>query len=227
MLHFIGKRIQKGGRIYDFTSSSRFRKTDAFGRDSPSPIWLAKLRCKLALVSRQDSPWLIWMALFRIRMSRFPIENNQDGSPKMRMELRILGGWHKLNMDGRWKIWMALWMRSGFQMLNKDEKWTIMADFSKSAAKYLIWKFSIKSTNNGNFRKWKVHFTKRRTKAQRVWIRSTTNSLSAASKKILNTSRWSAKTKSRVLNRSMNLNALGSNLSSKTKLETTNLILPI
>jgi hypothetical protein len=29
-------------------------------------------------------------------------------------------------------------MRSGFQMLNKDEKWTIMADFSKSAAKYLI-----------------------------------------------------------------------------------------
>jgi hypothetical protein len=73
-----------------------------------------------------------------MRMARFPIENNPDGSPKMRMALRNLSGWHKLNMDGSSKIWMALGMRSGFQMLNMVEKRINMADFAKSAAKYFL-----------------------------------------------------------------------------------------
>jgi hypothetical protein len=47
-------------------------------------------------------------------------------------------GWHKLNMDGSSKIWLALRMGNGFQMLNMDEKRINMADFVKSAAKYLI-----------------------------------------------------------------------------------------
>jgi hypothetical protein len=83
-------------------------------------------------------------------MARFPIENNQDGRPKIWLALRILGGWHKLNMDGSRKIWLALQNRSGFQMLNMDEKRTNIADFAKSAAKYLFQKHCKKSTNNGN-----------------------------------------------------------------------------
>ena len=78
------------------------------------------------------------MAYFRMRMSGFPIENNQDGSPKMRLALPNRSGWHKLNMDGTPKIWMALGMRSGYQMMNMDEKRLNMSDFAKSAAKYLF-----------------------------------------------------------------------------------------
>ena len=92
------KTPKQEGAFFDCTSQSRFRKTDAFGLDSPSPIWLAFFRTKMALVSRQDSPRRIWMAYFRMRMARFPIENNQDGSPKIWFALRNRSGWHKLNI---------------------------------------------------------------------------------------------------------------------------------
>jgi hypothetical protein len=49
---------------------------------------------------------------------------------------------------------LALQNRSGFQMLNMDEKMLNMADFAKSAAKYLFQrhcKKSIKNGNSGNF----------------------------------------------------------------------------
>ena len=78
-------------------------------------------------------------------MARFPIENNQDGigTPKTEWLAQTQYGWQP-------KIWMALGMRSGFQMMNMDEKWTNMADFAKSAAKYLFQRHCKKSTNNGD-----------------------------------------------------------------------------
>jgi hypothetical protein len=53
-------------------------------------------------------------------------------------------------MDGKSKIWLALRNRSGFQMLNMDEKRINIADFAKSAAKYLFEGHCKKSINNGN-----------------------------------------------------------------------------
>jgi hypothetical protein len=83
-------------------------------------------------------------------MSGFPIEYNQDGSPKIWLALLKRSGWHKLNMDGSRKIWMALGMRSGYQMMNMDEKRINMSDFAKSAAKYLFQRHCKKRTNNGD-----------------------------------------------------------------------------
>ena len=82
-----------------------------------------------------------------MRMSGFPIENNQDGSPKIWLALRNLSGWHKLNMDGSRKIGMALGIRSEFQMLNMGEKRINMSDFAKSAAKYLFQRHCKKRKN--------------------------------------------------------------------------------
>jgi hypothetical protein len=53
-------------------------------------------------------------------------------------------------MDGSPKMRMALQNRSGFQMLNMDEKRINMADFAKSAAKYLFQRHCKKRIFNEN-----------------------------------------------------------------------------